>query len=256
MRATQRSRSRGAGSASRLLRLDVLHGHRPFSDAARRGRRLRSRALGADRAGRRPRGRERRHRPGLRADARHRARSALGPDQSRGRARIPTSRALRHSRCAVPGRRPRRPDAVAATAKHFVAYGAATAGREYAAAEVSERALREIYLPPFAAAVAPGSGGHARLQRSRRRADDRHEAPLHDWLRGSRGFEGVLVSDYNAVTELLRHGVAADPAEAAALAHSAGVDIDMMGDDIEGSAAGAAEGRVAMAESTPACAAF
>ncbi|MFX6790179.1 glycoside hydrolase family 3 N-terminal domain-containing protein, partial [Acinetobacter baumannii] len=53
---------------------------------------------------------------------------------------------------------------------------------------------------------------------------------LRDYLRGELGFEGVLVSDYNAIGELIRHGVAADLAEAAALALRAGVDIDMMAD--------------------------
>ena len=57
-----------------------------------------------------------------------------------------------------------------------------------------------------------------------------HTALLRDCLRGELGFEGVLISDYNAIGELIRHGVAADLAEAAALALNAGVDIDMMAD--------------------------
>src|ERR1700677_3725623 len=119
-------------------------------------------------------------------------------------------------------------DSVAATAKHLCAYGAVTAGREYAAAEVSERTLHEIYLPPFAAAVA--AGGAAVMPAF----IDVSGAPmtansklLQGWLRGVVGFEGVLISDYNAVAELLNHGVAADLVEAAALALNAGVDIDM-----------------------------
>ena len=53
---------------------------------------------------------------------------------------------------------------------------------------------------------------------------------LADWLRGELGFDGVIVSDYNAIAELIQHGVAADIVEAAALALKAGVDIDMMAD--------------------------
>jgi beta-glucosidase len=119
-------------------------------------------------------------------------------------------------------------DSVAATAKHLCAYGAVAAGREYASAEVSERTLHEIYLPPFAAAVA---GGVAAIMPA---FIDVSGAPmtanaklLQGWLRGVVGFEGVLISDYNAVAELLNHGVAADLVEAAALALNAGVDIDM-----------------------------
>src|SRR6185312_14440710 len=56
-----------------------------------------------------------------------------------------------------------------------------------------------------------------------------HTALLRDRLRGRLGFDGVIVSDYNAIGELMQHGVAADLAQAAALAMAAGVDIDMMG---------------------------
>ncbi|WP_342640304.1 glycoside hydrolase family 3 N-terminal domain-containing protein [Rhodoligotrophos ferricapiens] len=120
-------------------------------------------------------------------------------------------------------------DSVVATVKHFCAYGAVTAGRDYASVDISERTLREVYLPPFEAAVKAGAGAimpafndiagvpmtaHVRL--------------LRDWLRGELGFEGVIVSDYNAIAELINHGVAGDLAEAAALALKAGVDLDMM----------------------------
>jgi beta-glucosidase len=120
-------------------------------------------------------------------------------------------------------------DALAAVAKHYCAYGLVTAGRDYASVDVSERSLREVHLPPFAAAVAAGAAAvmpaftdlagipmtaHAQL--------------LRGWLRGRLGFNGVIVSDYNAIAELIRHGVAADLTEAATLALKAGVDIDMM----------------------------
>jgi beta-glucosidase len=119
-------------------------------------------------------------------------------------------------------------DSLAATAKHFCAYGAVTAGREYASAEVSERTLREIYLPPFSAAVAAGTAAIMPAFIDLAGAPMTANATmLHGWLRGELGFDGVLISDYNAVAELMNHGVAADLVEAAALALNAGVDIDM-----------------------------
>ena len=120
------------------------------------------------------------------------------------------------------------PDSVAATAKHLCAYGAVTAGREYASADVSERTLHEIYLPPFAAAVAAGTAAvMPAFIDVAGMAMTANAKLLQGWLRGVVGFEGVLISDYNAVAELLNHGVAADLVEAAALALNAGVDIDM-----------------------------
>jgi len=122
-------------------------------------------------------------------------------------------------------------DALAAVAKHFCAYGPVTAGREYASVDISERTLREIHLPAFAAAVEagvvaimPAFTDLAGVPMTANRA------LLRDCLREQLGFDGVLISDYNAIAELLRHGVAADLAEAAALAIKAGVDIDMMSD--------------------------
>ena len=121
--------------------------------------------------------------------------------------------------------------AVAACAKHYVAYGAVTAGREYAATDMSEGMLREVYLPPFRAAV---EAGVASIMPA---FTDLNGVPLtanafllQDVLRGELGFDGVLVSDYHAVAELLNHGIASDLAEAAALALKAGLDIDMMSD--------------------------
>lgn len=120
------------------------------------------------------------------------------------------------------------PTAIAATAKHFVAYGAVTAGREYASVDVSSRALEEVYLPPFAAAVRkrvaavmPAFHDLAGIPMTV------HVRLLRDVLRRRYGFEGVIISDFNAVAELISHGVAADIAEAAALALKAGADIDM-----------------------------
>jgi beta-glucosidase len=122
-------------------------------------------------------------------------------------------------------------DALAACAKHFCAYGPVLAGREYASVDISERTLREIHLPAFVAAVEAGVASimpaFTDLAGIPMTA---HQALLRDYLRGELGFDGVLISDYNAIGELIRHGVAADLTEAATLALKAGVDIDMMAD--------------------------
>jgi beta-glucosidase len=121
------------------------------------------------------------------------------------------------------------PQALAAVAKHFCAYGAVTAGRDYAAVDISERTLREVYLPPFAAAVAAGvSAVMPAFTDLAGVPMTANGAMLEGWLRQRLGFTGVIVSDYNAIAELVRHGIAADLADAAALALKAGVDIDMM----------------------------
>ena len=120
-------------------------------------------------------------------------------------------------------------DSLVATAKHFCAYGAPTAGRDYASVDVSERSLHEIYLPPFEAAIAAGCAAIMPAFNDIAGVPmTAHVALLRDWLRGEIGFDGVVISDYNAIAELLHHGVAGDLAEAAALALKAGVDIDMM----------------------------
>ncbi|WP_158814785.1 glycoside hydrolase family 3 N-terminal domain-containing protein [Methylocapsa sp. S129] len=120
-------------------------------------------------------------------------------------------------------------DSLVATAKHFCAYGAATAGRDYASVDVSERSLHEIYLPPFQAAIAAGCAAIMPAFNDIAGIPmTAHVALLRDWLRGQAGFDGVVISDYNAIAELVPHGVAGDLVEAAALALKAGVDIDMM----------------------------
>jgi beta-glucosidase len=119
--------------------------------------------------------------------------------------------------------------ALAAVAKHYCAYGAATAGRDYASVDISERTLREVYLPPFAAAVARGVAAVMPAFNDLAGIPMTANAALiKGWLRRRLGFNGVIVSDYNAIAELMRHGIAADLAQAAALALNAGVDIDMM----------------------------
>jgi beta-glucosidase len=120
-------------------------------------------------------------------------------------------------------------DSLAATAKHLGAYGAATAGLDYASADVSERALHEVYLPPFRAAVAAGCAAIMPAFNDIAGVPMTANAVLlRHWLRDQTGFDGVIIADYNAIAELMRHGVAGDLIEAAALAFKAGVDIDMM----------------------------
>jgi beta-glucosidase len=123
------------------------------------------------------------------------------------------------------------PDVLAACAKHYCAYGPVTAGREYASVDISDRTVHEVHMPAFAAAVA--SGVAAVMPAFTDLAGvpmTANAALLKGWLRGKLGFEGVIVSDYNAIAELMHHGIAADLAQAATLALRAGVDIDMMAD--------------------------
>ncbi len=121
-------------------------------------------------------------------------------------------------------------DAVAGCAKHFCGYGAVLAGREYAPSDVSEQTVRDIYLPPFAAAVRAGVAAVMPSLNALNGVPMTANRPLLEgWLRGRLGFDGLVVSDYGAVRELANHGVARDAAEAAALGIKAGCDVDMMG---------------------------
>jgi beta-glucosidase len=141
-------------------------------------------------------------------------------------------------------------DSLAATAKHLAAYGAVTAGRDYATVDISDRSFHEIYLPPFRAAVAAGVAAIMPAFHDLAGVPmTANAAVLRGVVRERWGFDGVIVSDYGAVAELMVHGVAADVAEAAALALQAGVDIDLMGDAYARGLPGALErGRVTMAE--------
>jgi beta-glucosidase len=116
-----------------------------------------------------------------------------------------------------------------ATAKHFVAYGAAEGGRDYNIADISERTLREVYLPPFKAAIDAGA------QSVMAAFNEVGGVPMHangglieNVLRKEWGFDGVLVSDYTGVAELLAHGIAANRTEAGVQSLRAGVDVDMV----------------------------
>ncbi len=120
-------------------------------------------------------------------------------------------------------------DRVAACVKHFAAYGASEAGRDYNTVDLSDRQMREFYLPAYKAALDEGcemvmtsfntvdgvpATGNAKLMRK--------------LLREEWGFDGILISDWGAVKELVAHGIAADEREAALKAMKAGVDIEMM----------------------------
>lgn len=124
------------------------------------------------------------------------------------------------------------PDKVLACAKHWVAYGAAEAGRDYNTTDMSERTLREIYFPPFKAAVDEGVGTLMSA------FNDLNGVPssanpftLTKVLRGEWRFDGFVVSDYTSVHELINHGLAANEREAARLALNAGVDMEMVSRD-------------------------
>jgi len=119
-------------------------------------------------------------------------------------------------------------DTILATAKHFGAYGVPTGGRDYGTADLSERSLYEIYLPPFYAASRAGAGSMMTAFNDIAGVPSTANETLIDGtLRERWGFDGMIVSDWNAVAELINHGVADNRAEAGALALRAGVDMDM-----------------------------
>ena len=112
--------------------------------------------------------------------------------------------------------------------KHFAAYGAAEAGRDYTGADISGRQLREFYLPAYREALKAG----ADMVMSSFNAIDGipatgNEELLQATLRKDWRFEGVLISDWNSVGELAKRGVCSDLRQATKLAMHCGVDIDM-----------------------------
>ena len=117
---------------------------------------------------------------------------------------------------------------VMACVKHFGAYGAAMGGRDYDSADVSERSLHEVYLPPFRAALAAKTGSVMTAFNDIGGVPTTGNADLvRRLLREEWGYEGLVLSDWNAVKELMAHGAAGTPVEAAALALRASVDMDM-----------------------------
>ena len=119
--------------------------------------------------------------------------------------------------------------AMAACVKHFVGYGAAEGGRDYNSTFLSERQLRNVYLPPFEAGIKAGA---LTLMTS---FNDNDGVPstanrfiLKDILRDEWGFDGLVVTDWNSMGEMISHGYGADRKEVAQEAIEAGVDMDMM----------------------------
>src|SRR2546425_9555314 len=127
------------------------------------------------------------------------------------------------------GADPRAADAVLATVKHFAAYGGAEGGRDYNTVDVSERTLREVYLPPYRAALDAGAGS-VMTSFNEIGGIPSTASPwlLTTLLRREWGFRGLVVSDWTAVEELRNHGVAGSRADAGKLALEAGVDMDMV----------------------------
>lgn len=121
------------------------------------------------------------------------------------------------------------PDSIAACAKHYVGYGAAEAGRDYNSTEISEHTLRQFYMPPFHAAVEAGTASLMSAFNSLNGIpSSANPFTLKQVLRKEWGFRGLVVSDWNAVGELIPHGIANDGATAARKAFLAGVDMDMV----------------------------
>ena len=122
-------------------------------------------------------------------------------------------------------------ESIAACVKHFVGYGAVEGGRDYNTAEISEHTLREVYLPPFYAAIREGS---ASLMSSFNTINGlpatANPFTLTHILRNEWEFPGLTVSDWTSVGELVPHGIARDKAAAAQKAINAGVDMDMVSD--------------------------
>ncbi len=122
-----------------------------------------------------------------------------------------------------------KPDSVAASVKHFAAYGAAEAGREYNTTDMSEIRLRQVYLPPYEAAVKAGAATIMSAFNALNGVPaSANPFLLQKILRDEWGFDGFVVSDYTAVMELMNHGIALDAATATRKAFLAGVDVDMM----------------------------
>jgi beta-glucosidase len=121
--------------------------------------------------------------------------------------------------------------AILACAKHFVGYGASEGGRDYSTTNIPENELRNVYLAPFRRVVEAGA---ATLMTSFSDLDGipatANGALLNGVLRTDWGFDGLVVSDWNAINELIVHGLCEDSRRAAAEAALAGVDMEMAGD--------------------------
>ena len=122
------------------------------------------------------------------------------------------------------------PISILACVKHYAAYGAPLAGRDYASVDMSERMLRDVYLPPYKAAI---DAGVMSVMSSFNDLDGVPATGNHflltDILRNEWNFKGLVVTDYTSINEMVPHGVVANEKDAAELALNAGVDMDMQG---------------------------
>jgi len=117
---------------------------------------------------------------------------------------------------------------VAACAKHYVAYGAGEGGRDYNTVDISDQTLRDIHLPPFAAAVDVGVASvMSAFNEINGTPATANQYTIDTILRGELGFNGFIVSDWTSITEMINHGSARDAADAAQQAIRAGIDMDM-----------------------------
>ncbi len=120
------------------------------------------------------------------------------------------------------------PQSLLACVKHFVGYGAAEGGKDYNSVEISDRTLRQVYLPPFHAAVKAGAGSVMSAFNSINGVPATSNSfTLTQVLRHEWDFKGVVISDYGAIRETIAHGTALDSRTAARKALSAGIDIDL-----------------------------
>ncbi len=121
------------------------------------------------------------------------------------------------------------PDTLATCVKHYAAYGGAEAGRDYNTVEISERLLREYYLPAYKACIDAG----VKMLMPSFNSLNGVPSTANKWLmqtvlKNEWKFDGIVISDYNAIGELIKHGVAADKKQAAKMAFQNGCDIEMM----------------------------
>ena len=119
---------------------------------------------------------------------------------------------------------------ILACAKHFAAYGAAEAGRDYNTVDISERVLRDTYLPAFKATVDAGVKTFmVAFNEIAGVPSTGSKFLIRDVLKGEWKFDGMVVSDYTGINELVAHGFAIDNKNAGELTMNAGVDMDMVG---------------------------
>src|SRR5579885_3430036 len=205
-----------------------------FPNPPRRDRGLRSRFVAAQRGRGGGRGGGRRRRVDICTDARRCARSALGPGCREpwrgplGRGKVCRGQGARISKFRL-ARGPRGSGGPCRDCETLLRlWSGAGRHRLCSGRRVRPRAGGDLFASIRGRHRSRMRGGYACLQQRRGRPMTANVWLLRDWLRGLHGFDGVIVSDYNAIAELIRQGIAGDLIEAAAAALRAGVDIDMM----------------------------